>query len=327
MRLPCTILGALEQQHSMVSEANGLRIHAAVKRRDNHIQELAGILKLMVKGQFNAVHLTRALAAGSGARPQHLQKGSEGVSGRPGPATETTTAFRPKPMNQLQVDLADMGQALPLHAGGHRCADQKSGRAAEGPSCDQHCGGHEEGVPSPGGAGQGQRVLRRRLLMDFWDIKKQAGPRLLCRAHHPHHQGEPCIAAGAGRRGQWHLMLPDVLNQINGRKHATTQVAPNLAYSDPEMAETRLLCATSCSTQRIVSLAISSSRYSMRRALGLEQRILARPLAQHVVGRPLHHQSKAGSVLAHPRSGLLQKPWKAIEEVILSSCGGSNKYY
>ena len=34
--------------------------------------------------------------------------------------------------------------------------------------------------------------------------------------------------------------MPDVLNQINGRKHATTQVAPNLAYSDPEMAEIAL---------------------------------------------------------------------------------------
>ena len=46
------------------------------------------------------------------------------------------------------------------------------------------------------------------------------------------------------------------------------------------------------------------------RALGLEQRIFARPLAQRVAGRPLSHQSgcEAGSVLAHPRSGLLQKP-------------------
>ena len=35
-------------------------------------------------------------------------------------------------------------------------------------------------------------------------------------------------------------MLADVLSQINGRKHATTQVAPNLAYSDPEMAEIAL---------------------------------------------------------------------------------------
>ena len=41
------------------------------------------------------------------------------------------------------------------------------------------------------------------------------------------------------------------------------------------------------------------------RALGLKQRIFARP-----PGRPLDHQSgrEAGSVLAHPRSGLLQKP-------------------
>ena len=42
----------------------------------------------------------------------------------------------------------------------------------------------------------------------------------------------------AGRRGR--LMLADILSQINGRKHATTQVAPNLAYSDPEMAEIAL---------------------------------------------------------------------------------------
>ena len=35
-------------------------------------------------------------------------------------------------------------------------------------------------------------------------------------------------------------MLADSLSQINGRKHATTQVAPNLAYSDPEMAEIAL---------------------------------------------------------------------------------------
>ena len=31
------------------------------------------------------------------------------------------------------------------------------------------------------------------------------------------------IAAGAGRRGQWRLTLADILSQINGRKHATTQ--------------------------------------------------------------------------------------------------------
>ena len=46
------------------------------------------------------------------------------------------------------------------------------------------------------------------------------------------------------------------------------------------------------------------------RALGLEQRVLAGPLALHVAGRPLGHQSsrEAGSVLVRPRSGLLQEP-------------------
>ena len=94
-------------------------------------------------------------------------------------------------MNQLQVDLA--GQALPLHAGGHQCADQKSGcGAAEGPSCDHHRGGHEEGVPSPGGAGQ--RVLRRRLRVQEGVLGHREagdqGPRLLRGTHHPRHQGD-----------------------------------------------------------------------------------------------------------------------------------------
>ena len=55
-------------------------------------------------------------------------------------------------------------------------------------------------------------------LMDFWDIEK-------------HSRSRPAGAV---------LMLADILSQINGRKHATTQVAPNLAYSDPEMAEIAL---------------------------------------------------------------------------------------
>ena len=68
-------------------------------------------------------------------------------------------------------------------------------------------------------------------LMDFWDIEKQ-----VTRGHA--YFAERTIrtikeaAAGAGRRGQWHLMLADILSQINGRKHATTQVAPNLAWPE-----------------------------------------------------------------------------------------------
>ena len=44
--------------------------------------------------------------------------------------------------------------------------------------------------------------------------------------------------ASHSRRGQWHLMLADVLSQISTLPR--TQVAPNLAYSDLEMAEIAL---------------------------------------------------------------------------------------
>ena len=53
-------------------------------------------------------------------------------------------------------------------------------------------------------------------------------------------------------------------------------------------------------------------------ALGLKQRILARPLG----GRPLGHQSgrKAGSVLVRPRGRLFQKPCLRASEGL----GGSH---
>ena len=48
-------------------------------------------------------------AAGPGARPQRLQRGGEGVSGPPGEPGPAAERFVPlEPMNQLQVDLADM---------------------------------------------------------------------------------------------------------------------------------------------------------------------------------------------------------------------------
>ena len=67
-----------------------------------------------------------------------------------------------EPMNQLQVDLADMkafgGKPYPFML---VAADQKSGLgAAEGSSHEHHHGGHEEGLPSPGRAGQRVRRLR-----------------------------------------------------------------------------------------------------------------------------------------------------------------------
>ena len=93
------------------------------------------------------------------------------------------------------------------------------------------------GVPANVYSDDGSEFKREfKELMDFWDIEKQVtrGLRTIKEAMLRR------IAAGAGRRGQWHLILADVLSQINGRKHATTQVAPNLAYSDPEMAEIAL---------------------------------------------------------------------------------------
>ena len=99
------------------------------------------------------------------------------------------------------------------------------------------------GVPANVHSNDGSKWREFKELMDFWDIEKQ-----VTRVHA--NFAERTIrtikeamlrrtAAGAGRRGQWHLMLADILSQINGRKHAT-QVAPNLAYSDPEMAEIAL---------------------------------------------------------------------------------------
>ena len=119
----------------------------------------------------------------------------------------------------------------PLHAGGHRCANQKSGcGAAEGLSCDYHRGGREEGVLSPGGAGQ--RVLRRRLQVQAERTIRTINTAMLRR-----------VAAGAGRRGQWHLMLPDILSQITEGStlpRRWRQISPTLT---PKWLI--LLCATS----------------------------------------------------------------------------------
>ena len=44
------------------------------------------------------------------------------------------------------------------------------------------------------------------------------------------------LSAGVGRRNQWHLLLPNVLDQYNDRKHAGTGVTPNEAYENPQKA-------------------------------------------------------------------------------------------
>ena len=152
------------------------------------------------------------------------------------------------PMNQLQVDLADMkafgGKPYPFTL---VAIDALTKKVAAEPLKDRlastTAAGMKKVFQALGGAGQ--RVLRRRLRVqegvqgaDGFLGHREAGDQGRG-AHHPHHQGGH-VAPGAGRRGQWHLMLADILSQINGRKHATTQVAPNLAYSDPEMAEIAL---------------------------------------------------------------------------------------
>ena len=82
-------------------------------------------------------------------------------------------------------------------------------------------------------------------LMDFWNIEKQ-----VTRGHA--YFAERIIrtikeamlrriAAGAGRRGQWHLMLADVLSQINVRKEACYHAGgAKPRRSNPEMAEIAL---------------------------------------------------------------------------------------
>ena len=45
------------------------------------------------------------------------------------------------------------------------------------------------------------------------------------------------LEQGVGRRGQWHLLLPDIIAQINNRVHTATGVTPNEAYSNPDKAE------------------------------------------------------------------------------------------
>ena len=159
------------------------------------------------------------------------------------------------PMNQLQVDLADMrpfgGKPYPFML---VAIDALTKKVAAEPLKDRlastTAAGMKKvfqalGVPANVYSDDGAEFKREfKELMDFWDIEKQVTRGHAYFAERTIRTIKEAmlrrIAAGAGRRGQWHLMLADILSQINGRKHATTQVAPNLAYSDPEMAEIAL---------------------------------------------------------------------------------------
>ena len=163
--------------------------------------------------------------------------------GEPGPVAERLQQLRA--MNQLQVDLADMkafgGKPYPFMLVAIDALTKKvaaellKDRLASTTAAGMKKVFQALGVPANVYSDDGSEFKREfKELMDFWDIEKQ-----VTRGHA--YFAERIIrtikevmlrriAAGAGRRGQWHLMLADVLSQINGRKHATTQVAPNLAY-------------------------------------------------------------------------------------------------
>ena len=111
----------------------------------------------------------------------------------------------------LAGDLADMkafgGKPYPFMLVAIDALTKKVAAAAEGPSCNHHRGGHEEGVPSPGATpttAPSSRGSSRNCC--FWDIEKQV-PRLLCRAHHPHHQGGD-VALHSGRSGPAGAVAP-----------------------------------------------------------------------------------------------------------------------
>ena len=160
-----------------------------------------------------------------------------------------------EPMNQLQVDLADMNafggkpypfmlvaiDALTKKVDAEPLKDRLATTAAAGiKKVFQSLG-----VPANVYSDDGVEFRKEfKQLLDFWDIEKQVTRGHAYFAERTIRTIKEAmlrrIAAGAGRRGQWHLMLHDILSQINGRKHSTTQVVPDLAYSDPEMAEIAL---------------------------------------------------------------------------------------
>ena len=143
-------------------------------------------------------------AAGPGARPQHLhERGGEGVSGRPpgepGPAAERLQQLL-EPMNQLQVDLADMrafgGKPYPFML---VAIDALTKKVAAEPLKDRlastTAAGMKKvfqalGVPANVYSDDGSEFKREfKELMDFWDIEKQVTRGHAYFAERTHHQG------------------------------------------------------------------------------------------------------------------------------------------
>ena len=108
--------------------------------------------------------------------------------------------------------------------------------------------------------------FKREFKMDFRDIEKQATRGHAYFAERTIRIIKEAmlrrIAAGAGRRGQWHLTLPDILNQINGRKHAVcSDGRPHAGAADRRAATAERWKRTRCpelgqpGQQRLVVLA------------------------------------------------------------------------
>ena len=157
----------------------------------------------------------------------------------------------PEPMHQLQVDLADMGSfARGPYPYMLVAIDTFTKKATAVPMKDKTAKTAADawnkvitdlGIPSYVYSDDGTEFKREfKEKLDYWDIEK-----LVSRGHAI--VAERAIrtlkealvrrlSAGVGRRNQWHLLLPNVLEQYNTRKHAGTSVTPNEAYEDPQKA-------------------------------------------------------------------------------------------
>ena len=151
-------------------------------------------------------------------------------------------------MHQLQVDLADMGSfARGPYPYTLVAVDSFTKKATAVPMKDKTARTAAEawnkvvtdlGIPAYVYSDDGSEFKREFLeKLDYWDVEK-----LVSRGHAI--MAERAIrtlkealvrrlSAGVGRRNQWHLLLPNVIEQYKDRKHAGTGVTPHEAYDEP----------------------------------------------------------------------------------------------
>ena len=233
-----------------------------------------------------------------------------------------------EPLNQLQVDLADMkafgGKPYPFML---VAIDALTKKVAAEPLKDRlastTAAGMKKvfqalGVPANVYSDDGSEFKREfKELMDFWDIEKQ-----VTRGHA--YFAERIIrtikeamlrriAAGAGRRGQWHLMLADVLS--HGRKHATPHEDEDLHPSGVVELEGRFSATRSSLEASSSSLRAFSSRSKAEGcALGSQQDrqplgdLLADELLLHLEELPLDLSQRCDIACANaPRPPLMPR--------------------